>query len=115
MVKEYYLLYGAQNVTIDEFGQLIGRDLGMKIELRSSSYLGEYVKCFGPQADHLTVQPNEVAGEIIEEKFSEYPVLIYVSNTKGKNVDKEQRTIKIKEIFQSLPQPVLLKETTTVN
>jgi hypothetical protein len=115
MVKNYYLLYGAQNVSVDDFGQDVGRALGMEVELRDSSYLGAYVKCIGPQADYLTIQPNEVDGELIEEDFKEYSVLVYVSNVNGKNIDKEARTGMVKEVFSSIPKLVLLKEEIKIN
>ncbi|MBO0356568.1 hypothetical protein J0X19_01295 [Hymenobacter sp. BT186] len=110
MVKSFFLTYGTNDVGVDELGQRIASALGMQFELRESLYAGAYVNCVGSQADTLRIVPNEVNQEIVREKFREYSVLVEISNLRGKNVDKEARTLYVKQVLGTMPELTLLDD-----
>jgi hypothetical protein len=114
MVKSYYLTYGVKAENLDEFGQFLGQLLGMTVELRDSLYRGEYVNCIGMATDILTIETHEEGDGTVKdeyEHYAEYPFILEASNHKGKNVDKELRHDKLKQVLSTLPALTLLKES----
>lgn len=112
MVKSYYLVYGADGIGVDDLDVKLGALLGVAFTRRESSYTGEYSLYEGPKADYLRIVPNlDPSGDWSEPDFQQYPTLVYLSNTKGENVDKAARTEAAKVMLAQQAELTLLKET----
>jgi hypothetical protein len=111
MVKSYYHTFGSQ-LSIDELTDLLRRRLELEFEPRESSYIGSYWQYSGRVADKITIESNlrTDSNEWKEEKFKQYPVLVYVSNFRGKNVEKKARSEALKTRMREVPHITLLKE-----
>lgn len=112
MVKCYYLVYGAAGIGVDDLDVKLGALLSVTFTRRESSYIGEYSLYEGPKADRLSIEPNLYPfGDWSEPEFQQYPTLVYLSNTEGKNVDKAARTEAEKVMLAQQAELTLLKET----
>ena len=77
-----FKLFGAKGLEISEVAQLIAESLGLRMDLRESSYKGgEYFICRDESGAEITVERNALDEEGIrtEPEFSEYETLVYLN------------------------------------
>ncbi|MGX9565516.1 hypothetical protein [Pseudomonas sp. CFBP 5748] len=78
-----YDLYGIKGITIIEAKLCIERSLMFSFEERDSTYQGGYYRfgSIGVEEFVLKLNVDPFDGEAVEQKFPEYPVLLYVNMT----------------------------------
>ncbi len=108
MVKSYYLTFGYPKEDKAELGKIISDKLGIHLKIMSRGTLGYR---FGTIAETLSIIENysEEDDWWQEETFQNYPVLVRVSFTQGKNVDRKQRATKVREILKSVDDLVEIR------
>jgi hypothetical protein len=111
MKKNFYNLFGSRR-SIEDVAALIHQRLDLDFVRHESSYVGEYFKYAGLYSDKITIERNrnDVMNEWKTVQFKDYPTLIYVSNTVGKNADKLSKTKYVREQFCRIPDITLLSE-----
>jgi hypothetical protein len=99
-MAERFSLFGS-TADIHELAQVIGTHLGVTPRLHESEYVGLYFRLVGPHASTVEIKPNaqDEEGELLEQNFSSWPVLVYES-------DSQRKTSPLVE----LDQLVLLRE-----
>lgn len=79
-----YDLYGVKGLTVFEVRLKVEESLKVSFEERESTYQGGVYYRFGDgESERFVVKGNvdPFDGEAVEQKFAEYPVLIYVDMT----------------------------------
>ena len=111
--KDHFLVYGAQQHTVEMISQQLSKAYAFTFQKRSSFYLGNYDKYSGEEVDNLSIRPNFVQGEWINEDHQECQTLIFASFTTGsmkeKNRKKEKLILQLTSLF---PDLTLLKDKT---
>lgn len=112
MVKKYYCLYGASGNDVDSVADQIASLLEVAFTRRHSSYSGDYCLYRGTLADELSVMSNynSTENDWREEAFKDYQILVYVSNSSGKNLDRQSRSEHIKHVLVDAGKMPLLRE-----
>jgi hypothetical protein len=112
MRKSYFLLFGS-SLSLEALAALVNKRLDVEFEHHDSSYVGEYLKYSGLYADKLTIEKNRsgVVGDFKEEKFKNFPTLIYVSITSGKNREKLSKVKYIKTCLCEISGIKLIRES----
>jgi hypothetical protein len=112
MRKNYYFTFGSQLGDLEAVKEYLNERLELEFEARESSYLGEYYKYSGKSADRISIEKNfnQNENEWREENFMQFPVLIYVSISDGKNSDKESKSKYLKNALMELDNIQLLRE-----
>lgn len=113
MRKNYFLLFGTC-VPPATLVDILVKRLDVEFQHHESSYLGDYYKYSGLYADKLTIEKNkpDVLGDFKEEKFREFPTLVFLSITSGKNRDKLSKVKFIKDCLSKISGVQLLREST---
>ena len=76
-------LYGSKSAGIEAIRLDIEHALELEFEARSSSYFGEYFS-YERTGERISLKPNKEAldeGELIEDDFPEYRLLLYVTGS----------------------------------
>ncbi len=112
MRKSYFLLYGS-SLTPATLLALVGKRLDIEFELHESSYVGEYYKYSGLYADKLTIEQNKIGADedYKEVTLKDYPTLIYVNISSGKNREKKSKLLYIKRCLREITNVKLLRES----
>jgi hypothetical protein len=91
--------------------KLVKEKLGIEFETRESSYIGEH-SSYKEEiiADMLRVEPNFFDDYWKEKEHKDYPTIIEISNTKGKNIDKEARHNFLRQKLSEIEEFVMIKD-----
>ena len=108
--KSYYYTFGSTQ-TQEELADAVGKLLDISFEPRISDYVGPYLLYRG--AFQLSIENNhtEWLGDWKAEDFKQYPTLIFLSVTEGKNVDKLAKSNYLKEQLSKIDGLILIKES----
>ena len=111
MKKNFYCVFGTNYTTV-EIIEILRENFDMEFSPHESSYFGQYLLYSGLFADRITIRENRIdhLGEWAEERFKDYPTIIKLSNTNGKNSDKISKTNYIKKQFSKIANIALLEE-----
>ena len=110
MRKSYYLVFGSKR-PVEELEKAIGKALDIEFVPHASDYLGQYVKYSGLYADRLSIEQNQIGAEEWKRgQFKDYPTLIFVQNTSGRNADKLSKNNHLKAGLPRMPDVTLLEE-----
>lgn len=112
MKKSYFLLYGSSLLAKTLMASMEKR-FSIEFELHDSSYVGEYYKYSGLYADKMTIELNKAGPNEFykEEAYMEFPTLIYISITSGRNRDKKSKLRYLKRCLDEIDNVWLLRET----
>jgi len=112
MRKDYFLLFGSNEPDVVKLVTEVSQMLKICFTPHESDYLGNYFLYQGICSDKISIHCNFVGNvnEWREEKYREFPTLIYVANYCGKNLDKNKRTDEVKLNLQMNNKITLLKE-----
>ena len=108
--KSYYYTFGSTQ-TQEELADAIGKLLDISFEPRISDYKGPYLLYRG--SFELSIENNHTKwlGDWKAEDFKQYPTLIFLSVTEGKNVDKLAKSNYLKEQLSKIDGLILIKES----
>lgn len=82
-----YDLYGTVTLTVQELCARVADVLALDFAEHESDYRGVYHLAGDHLGEHFEVQPNAIPGDaggepdLMEERFAEYPVLLYVNRS----------------------------------
>lgn len=116
MKKSHFLLFGCSH-SPETIATLIKKRLDIEFEPHESSYLGSYLKYSGLYADKLTIEENRPSalGDFKEDDFRDFPTLIYLCITSGKNRDKLSKAKFMKARLCEINDIKLLRESIIQN
>lgn len=102
-----YFLFGSSDSTLDEAHKLVEETVGLKFELRHSSYIGNY-SLLSLKNGNIKLQSNflEEDGELMEESHPNIKALLYVTADEGDEVV----TSLVAKICAAVPSFRLLRE-----
>ncbi len=84
-MTSYFDLYGLLNMSIDDAAAMLEKALSITLIARDSSYLGEYYSTQtvkGEEKFTLEKNFNKMEDDWTEPEFEQYPIILYVSNTR---------------------------------
>lgn len=112
MNKNFYYLFGSKSDDIDSLSNKISDKMDLLFESKESDFIGFYMVYSGIYADRLTIEKNYniYTGSWKEENFKEYPILLYFSNYKGRNKDKESKSKFLRHHLMQIEGLICLKE-----
>ncbi|OWP79763.1 P-loop NTPase family protein [Flavobacterium oreochromis] len=110
MVKSYYITFGYLGNNKEKIATIISEKLNIKILSMSG---GNFGYRFGEIAETISIIDNylEYDDWWQEENYKNYPILIKVSCTKGKNKEKEEKASYIRDALKSLPDLIEINES----
>ncbi len=84
-MKSYFDLYGFFGVTIDDVAANLEKALATTFVARDSSYKGEYYNASGEGDENFDLEENfnKIEKDWTEPDFEQYPVILYVSDTRN--------------------------------
>jgi hypothetical protein len=100
MIKSYFLKYGSLLNKL-EIKETLELKINISFTLHESYYAGEYFDYYGLYADRLTIMDNYIPTfqDWHNEENKQFPTIIDIYFTEGKNKDKLKKCKYIRNIF----------------
>lgn len=104
-----YDLYGCPHLSLEEAALAAESALGIRLELRDSSYRGVYYRAGAGRANNYLLHSNK-AGDRWHSRFPHYPVLLMVGELPGMDAIRDKLTagagfVFLHSIVQTEPPP----------